>query len=283
MDNKEYIVKCIDGAEGLLSLPDKSVKLIYGSPPYPNAVRNYGCWESKEYINKIAPFIEVATQKLTDDGFIVINVKANRERAKSNESTRRSLVIERLAILMEERWHLYCVDIEIWVKENPIPTGLRAACQDAYEQNLWFSKSKKWTLNIDSIRRPYSDNSLDRYKNQEYKPRTNGVPYVRKPHRIDPNPEGALPINVISGSVSAKISKHQAVQPSYLPERYILACTDEGDTVVDPWLGSGTTGVAALKLKRKFIGFDVFQQFVDIATENLNGCINVRDTVKKKS
>lgn len=278
---KEFEVKCQDGAKGLHSLQDKSVKLIYGSPPYPNAVRNYGCWKSDEYIQKISPFLDEAVNKLTDDGFIVINVKANRERAKAGESTRRSLVIERLAILMEERWHLYCVDIEIWVKDNPVPTGLRSACQDAYEQNLWFSKSKKWTLNIDAIRKPYSDASLDRYKNQEYKPRTNGVPYVRKTHRITPNPDGALPINVITGSVSSKITKHQAVQPNYLPERYILACTNVGDIVVDPWLGSGTTGVAALLHKRKFIGFDVYKEFVDIANNNLNECLDVREVDKK--
>ena len=136
-------------------------------------------------------------------------------------------------------------------------------------------------MNIDSIRKPYSDSSLDRYKNQEYKPRTNGVPYVRKTHRIEPHPDGALPINVISGSVSGKITKHQAVQPNYLPERYILACTNENDIVVDPWLGSGTTGVSALKQKRRFIGFDIFPEFVEIAIKNLNDCINVRETIEK--
>jgi DNA modification methylase len=282
MVNKIFTVKCNDGAKGLLSLPDKSVKLIYGSPPYPNAVRDYGCWSTKDYIDKISPFIDAAVKKLTDDGFIVINVKANRERAKNGESTRRSLVIEKLAILMEEKWGLSCVDIEIWVKENPIPTGLRVACQDAYEQNLWFSKSKMWTLNIDAIRTPYSDSSLDRYKNQEYRPRTNGVPYVRKTHKIEPNPEGALPKNVISGSVSGKITKHQAVQPNYLPERYILACTNEGDLVVDPWVGSGTTGVAAVKQNRRFVGFDIFKEFVDIAIDNIKSCVDVRKTNTQK-
>lgn len=282
LKDQEFIVECRDGVEGLNSLEDGSVKLIYGSPPYPNAVRDYGCWKSEEYIEKISPFIDAAVRKLSDDGFIVINVKANRERAKADESTRRSLVIERLAILMEEKWHLHCVDIEIWVKENPVPTGLRVACQDAYEQNLWFSKSKKWTLNIDAIRKPYSDSSLERYRHQEYKPRTNGVPYVRRTHKIEPNPDGALPINVISGSVSGKVTKHQAVQPNYLPDRYILACTSEGDLVVDPWLGSGTTGVSALQLNRKFIGFDLFNQFVEIASNNLKECINVRQIIKKE-
>lgn len=275
MPTDYYKIECKDGAEGLNNLPDKSVKLLYGSPPYPNAKRDYGCWKSSEYIEKISPFLDAAVMKLTDDGFIVINVKANREYAKAGETTRRSLIIEKLAILLEERWHLYCVDIEVWVKENPVPTGLRAACQDAYEQNLWFSKSKKWTLNIDAIRTPYSANSLERYQNQEYKPRVNGLPYVKRAHKISPHPLGALPKNVITGSVSGTSTRHQAVQPIYLSEKYILAVTNEGDLVVDPWLGTGTTGVAAIKLNRKFIGFDIYKEFVDIAKENLDNAVKV--------
>jgi len=133
-----FAVECIDGARGILSLPDKSIKLVYGSPPYPNADRDYGIWKASEYIERITPFIDASVAKLRDDGFLVINVKANREKATSSYSSRRSLVVEKLAILLEEQWSLNCVDIEIWVKENPVPTGLRVACQDAYEQNLWF-------------------------------------------------------------------------------------------------------------------------------------------------
>ena len=99
MYNHKPIVKCIDGAKGLMSLPDKSIKLIYGSPPYPNADRNYGNWSSDEYIDKMAPFFDAAKVKLRDDGFLVINVKANREKATKGTSTKRSLVVEKMAIL----------------------------------------------------------------------------------------------------------------------------------------------------------------------------------------
>lgn len=112
-----FAVKCIDGAKGMLLLPDKSIKLVYGSPPYPNADRDYGVWTASEYIDKISPFIDAAKLKLRDDGFLVINVKANREKATSIYASKRSLVIEKLAIMLEEEWGLYCVDIEIWVKK----------------------------------------------------------------------------------------------------------------------------------------------------------------------
>lgn len=262
-----YAAVCCDGAEGMLRLPDKSIKLIYGSPPYPNAERDYGVWKASEYIEKMKPFIDASVLKLRDDGFIVINVKANREKATSKVSSKRSLIVEKLAILLEEQWGLSCVDIEIWVKENPVPTGLRVACQDAYEQNLWFSKSPKWTINLNAIRRPYESHSVKTYGEYEYKPRSNGLTYVRKNKRIEPHPLGALPKNVISGGVSARIGEHQATQPMYLPEKYIKATTEIGDLVVDPWMGSGTTGIAALSLGRRFVGFDLVQTYVTTAEE----------------
>jgi modification methylase dpnIIB len=265
-----YNIQCIDGALGLSNLEDHSVKLIYGSPPYPNVSRNYGRWRSSDYIERMAPFIDEAVKKLTHDGFLVINVKANREPGTSKMNSRRSLVIERLAIELEDRWGLYCVDIEIWIKSNPIATGLRAACQDAYEQNLWFSVNPLWTINIDAIRRPYSEASLQSYSSHVFKPRTNGVGYVRKEKKITPNPLGALPWNIIYGSVSGLSTKHQAVQPEYLPEKYIKACTQVGDLIVDPWVGTGTTGASAIRLGRRFIGFDILPEHVDMAMARLS-------------
>lgn len=267
--DKSYYLKCIDGAAGLLSLPKQSVKLVYGSPPYPNAERNYGVWKTEEYVNRIAPFIDASILALRDDGFLIINVKANREKHSSKTSPRRSLVVERLAILLEDRWNLNCVDIEVWVKGNPVPTGLRCACQDAYEQILWFSVAPKWQVNLDAIRRPYSDHSLEVYKDYEYKPRENGLSYVRKNKTIYPNEAGALPNNVILSGVSNVKGIHQAVQPSALPEKYIKAATSKDDVVVDPWLGSGTTGVSAIELGRKFAGFDIFQEYVDVSESKI--------------
>lgn len=58
--------------------------------------------------------------------------------------------------------------------------------------------------------------------------------------------------------------------PSYLPEKYIKATTSVGDLVVDPWLGSGTTGAVALQLGRTFAGFDVIESYVLEAEEWLS-------------
>lgn len=271
----DYQMIAKDGIEGLKGI-DESIKLIYGSPPYPNASREYGHWDTDSWMEFMMPFCEVGASKLADDGFMVINVKACREPAKNGGNTTRSFAVEKLAIRIAEEIGLPCVDIEIWSKTNPVPTGLRVACQDSYEQNLWFSKSSDWHINLDSIRTPYKDSSMKAYNRQIYKARR-GVSYVRKDKHIDPNPSGSLPKNVIQCATSSSQNGHQATQPRELPRKYILACTEPGDLVVDPWMGSGTTGVEALSLGRRFIGFDVHPYYVSIAEERIASELPVDD------
>lgn len=281
LESNNFTIIVGDAVKKVKLLKDKSVKLMYGSPPYPNAKRNYATWSDSKYIETITPFIDNVLPKLTDDGFIVINVKANRLPSTKNRSSERSLVVEELMLHMKKNLNLSCVDIEIWVKTNPVPTGVRVACQDAYEYNLWFSKSPIWEINIDAIRTEYAPSSLATYKNTIYKKRRNGLLYVSRDTKIIPNNKGALPrnvdieapVNIVKGSVSNKSVNHQAVQPNYLPEKYILACTSEGDIVLDPWVGSGTTGIVAIAGKRKFIGIDISEDFANLAEQNIKKTI----------
>lgn len=311
IDNNGYCILHGNSIDKIKLLKDSSIKLMYGSPPYPNAKRNYKTWKIDNYIEEITPFIESVIPKLRDDGFIVINVKANRTTPNSSKvSSERSLIIEKLMIHMNEQLNLYCVDIEIWIKSNPIPTGVRVACQDSYEYNLWFSKSPKWSINIDLIRRKYSESSLKTYQNTLFRPRNNGLQYVSKIKKIEPNELGALPLNVftdelskllsnvlpksiknslltdftniIYGAVSGKRENHQAVQPEYISKKYILACTNEGDLILDPWVGSGTTGMVAIKNNRNFIGIDINKEFADLASKNIFKTSNLYNSKKNK-
>ena len=125
-----------DCANVIKKIEDNSIKLIYGSPPYPNAKRDYGIWKDDEYIKYISKFLKPSIKKLKDDGFIVLNIKANRISKNSNLSSERSLVVEELMFYLKKELNLYCVDIEIWIKSNPAPTGVKSACIDAYEYIL---------------------------------------------------------------------------------------------------------------------------------------------------
>ncbi|MCL2858573.1 MAG: site-specific DNA-methyltransferase, partial [Streptococcaceae bacterium] len=67
--------------------------------------------------------------------------------------------------------------------------------------------------------------------------------------------------------------KHPTQKPEYLLERIILASTKKGDYILDPFVGSGTTGAVAQKLERKFIGIDKEQEYLDIAVKRLESSI----------
>ena len=79
--------------------------------------------------------------------------------------------------------------------------------------------------------------------------------------------------DVWRGSLTSKsekwAGKHPTQKPEYLLERIILASTQEGDMILDPFVGSGTTGVVAKRLGRKFIGIDAEEEYLEIAKKRL--------------
>jgi DNA modification methylase len=87
------------------------------------------------------------------------------------------------------------------------------------------------------------------------------------------NNEGKVVHDFLESSVcplsEKKHGKHPTQKPVELLERIILASTKPGDLVLDPFMGSGTTGVAALKHGRRFVGIDKESQFVDLAEKRL--------------
>lgn len=70
--------------------------------------------------------------------------------------------------------------------------------------------------------------------------------------------------------------KHPTQKPEYLLERIILASTEEGQVILDPFCGSGTTGVEAVKYGRKFIGIDVSEEYMEISKKRLEKVLNDR-------
>ena len=70
--------------------------------------------------------------------------------------------------------------------------------------------------------------------------------------------------------------KHPTQKPEYLLERIILASTEEGQVILDPFCGSGTTGVEAVKYGRKFIGIDESEEYVKISKRRLEKVLNDR-------
>jgi site-specific DNA-methyltransferase (adenine-specific)/site-specific DNA-methyltransferase (cytosine-N4-specific) len=198
---------------------------------------------------------------LKPTGSLVINIK---EHVK--EGVRSLYVMETTLLLAREFRY---VDEFIWHKTNPFPTGVKKRLKDGYERCLHFTKSADFQFYPDSV----SEKSIskwagdnERRKNQGAHNTTNGSG-MNMCKRI--TGELVRPSNVVVMPVSCLNIDHPAVYPIALPEFFIRLMTKEGDVVVDPFLGSGTTALAAVKLGRQFLGIERNDEYVRLAEKRI--------------
>ena len=119
-----------------------------------------------------------------------------------------------------------------------------------HDSIFWYSHSDKWTFNTENIRIPYKETS-------GY---AKGGITSKSGKKYMPNPKGTLPDDTWDIPMLNPLAKDRTGYPTQKPlpllERIVLACSNVGDRILDPFLGSGTTGIAAIKHGRTFIGLD---------------------------
>lgn len=159
----------------------------------------------------------------------------------------------------------------VWHKPNAMPESVRDRFSTTYEIVFMFSKSQRYWFDIDPIREPYSPAGLERRK---YNMQVGGSTYasqlkpgaaLRDGGVIDPNPLGRNPGDVWTLPTQPFSAAHFAVFPPQLPQRSIAAGCKPGGTVLDPFSGSGTTGLAAQRLGRKYIGIDINKDYLELS------------------
>jgi len=245
-------------SEKMNEINDESVDLIITSPPY-NIKVNYGnktkkgkIVESKsikyednlsdiEYRNLIRNVMDECYRVLKKDGSLWVNLK-NKYRD---------------GVIIPPHWivdflpKMYLKNIVIWAFDWGGSTNKRLAPR--YEYFFWFTKSKeKYKFNLNEIKIPAVNFRPDRYKNQLK------------------NPSDVWYIPLVSGNFIERTG-HPAQYPEKLVGRIISACSAEGDLVLDPFLGSGTTAVVAKKNKRNYIGYEIIKEYIEIAEKRISG------------
>ena len=133
---------------------------------------------------------------------------------------------------------------------------------------FWYSKGKEWTFNDENIRVPYAQSSIDRagYAANVSKMTDGGVVELKEGGKL---PEDWWDIPMLKGN-SKEATGYPTQKPLALLKRIILASSNEGDIVLDPFCGCATTCVAAQQLGRKWIGIDIEKQAVSILVERLS-------------
>ncbi|WP_309505416.1 DNA-methyltransferase [Streptomyces phytophilus] len=277
--------------EQLATLPDGSVDCIVTSPPY-YCARDYG--DPGQYGLEASPAEYVATQVavfrearrvLTDDGTCWINVGDTYGSAREIRSRigitseprrpvpgqRKSLLLipERLATaLVDDGWTLR--NKIVWRKTSCMPERVDDRLSRRHEYILLLTKQDTYTFNLDAIREKPAHAGMTSAQRQAtlgrhvwHGPAGHGakesVPSLAS-HPAGPNPGDVwdLPSGQTSGG-------HFATFPIDLPIRCIKAGCKPGGTVLDPFSGSGTTGEAAVRLLRKYIGIDLRAAYHDLA------------------
>jgi site-specific DNA-methyltransferase (adenine-specific) len=256
-----------DCRQVLPTLPDESVDLIVTSPPYADRRKHtYGGIAPEEYVDWFLPISAELKRVLKPEGSFVLNIK---ERVVDGE--RGTYVMELVLAMRKQGWlwiEEYC-----WHKKNSYPGKWPNRFRDAWEHCYHFTKQKKFKMYQEAVMVPMGKWADKRLKNLTKndvvrdESRSNSGFGKRVANWI--GREKVYPTNVLHLATEVTNKQHSAVFPIELPMWFIKLFTQEGDLVLDPFIGSGTTARAAEKLHRKYIGIEMKQEYVDLANSAL--------------
>lgn len=267
--NKTHLGDCMKLAR---ELPNNSVDLVVTSPPYADTV-SYGdsvkVLSPDSYVEWFLPLFHEARRFLKDTGSFILNIN---DRATNGE--RHVYVFELVARIVQETG-LKLFDRYIWFKKSALPMPGDKRLNDRIEYIFHFVKdSKKFKTNTDRVREPYKEISLRRFKNKVHGNdiiNSDGITELSQRGSSKPHPLGKKPITVFRFDTGSALRglKHPAPFHPQLPEFFIKWLTDEGDVVLDPFMGGGTVAVVCKKMKRHHIGFETNQSYIDMTEERL--------------
>ena len=287
----------------LSKLKDNTIDTCVTSPPY-WGLRDYGNdlqigleLDVNDYIAKLVEVFREVKRVLKDDGTLWLNIgdsysgsgkgpagnlgKKNNERhlqAKTGgivpEGTKPKDLVGvpwLLAFaLRADGWYLR-QDI-IWAKPNPMPESVKDRCTKSHEYIFLFSKSPIYYFDNEAIKEAAVTNvgnSKKRFGGNKYGDNDNKE-YQTKSGNIYKQSATRNKRDVWSIATQPFKGAHFAVMPEALVEPCVLAGSKVNGNILDPFTGSGTVGVVALKNKRNFIGIEINQDYADIANERIS-------------
>lgn len=239
-----------DCAEIMKGFDDKCIDLIFADPPYNLSLRQplyrpeggeysgvHDEWDKfddlEDYMNFTERWLEEAKRVLKDDGAIWIS------------GTYHNIYLVGSA-LMHLGW--FILNNITWIKSNPTPNFTGARFCASTETLIWATKKQgvKYTFNYHEMKELNGGKQMraDWY-----------IPVCRGKERLK-----------IDGKTA-----HPTQKPEALLERVILATTNQGDLVLDPFFGTGTTGAVAERLGRNWVGIDSNEDYIDMAIRRITG------------
>ena len=247
--------------------PDRCVNLIVTSPPYADSRKNtYGGIHPDHYVEWFLPIAEQLFRVLADDGSFILNIK---EKAINGE--RHTYVLELILALKKQGW--LWTEEYIWHKKNCAPGKWPNRFRDAWERCLQFNKHKKFKMNQEAVMVPMGDWAKTRLnklgENDQVRFNSQVGSGFGKNIANWVGRDLAYPSNVLHLATECGNKNHSAAFPKSLPSWFIKLFSDPGDLILDPFVGSGTTCLAAYELQRRYLGIELKEEYYQIALENL--------------
>jgi site-specific DNA-methyltransferase (adenine-specific) len=248
--------------------PADCVDLIFTSPPYADSrKKTYGGIHPDNYVAWFLPFADQFKRVLNPRGSFVLNIKE-----KAVEGERHTYVLE-LILEMRKRGWLWTEEY-VWHKRNCYPGKWPNRFRDAWERCIHFTKSKDFAMYQESVMVPMGEWRNVRLRNLSQTDRRRDESKVLSGFgkRIENwvGRDMAYPTNVLHLATECGNKSHSAAFPESLPAWFIKLFTRSNDVVLDPFLGSGTTAVAAARLGRRFLGIEIKAEYYHLAQENIS-------------
>lgn len=288
--NKVYLGNAI---ETVKTFPDESIDCVVTSPPY-YGLRDYGVdgqigWEEtpEKYIERLVDLFREIRRTLKKDGTIWVNIGDSYSNFRSAHIETGCKQKDLIGIpwmlafaLRADGWYLR-QDI-IWHKPNPMPESVTDRCTKSHEYIFLLSKSEHYYFDYESISEPCADQERTNYqsgnrsfgKNPDRNDNDFGKRSKNWKPRIKTGPGGCQYAvrnkrDVWSVNIKPNKEAHFATYPEELIVPCILAGCPEKGVVLDPFMGSGTTGMVARKLNRNYVGCELNPEYHKMATTRI--------------
>lgn len=280
-----YIDKfiCGDCESEMKNIPSESIDFVFTSPPYADQIKDYGNKTKRiktdEYVEWFLPKAKEIYRILKKEGSFVLNISDKLSGAYQD------LFVLRLVLALCDEVGFHLVRDYIWYNPatppNVFSRGTMGRTKKSHEYCYWFCKGDSWTFNMDPIRKPYSKDMNKFLDGRGKGDRNENTRPSRHNFKLDKkweNHGGADPGSVIVlGNTSSndgfqKLCKKEGIRhparfPKKLAEFFILSGTNPGDVVLDPFAGSGTTGIVSDYYDRQWICIDINPDYCRLADD----------------
>jgi site-specific DNA-methyltransferase (adenine-specific) len=240
-------VFCEDALAGMARIPDGSIDLILTDPPY-NLGKDYGNASDQQsvddYLAWTERWVDIAIPKLKPNGSLYIFLTWR--------------FAPEIFVMLKKR--LTMMNEIIWDRRVPSMGGSTRSFSSVHDTIGFFVKRKDYHFDLDAVRIPYDAATK--------KARSRSIFVGAKWLEVGYNPKDLWSVSRLHREHAERVD-HPTQKPLEIIERMLKASCPPGGTVLDPFMGSGTTALAARKLGRHFVGFELNQDYCEIIQQRL--------------